>query len=350
MASMKNYSNALLTEIVPEKDQAIILDAIDGVQIHEYAVVIGTKIGPENLRHLSRISNNRVCIYVATKDIADTLIDIHKTVKPASSITTLRVGLNIPGFQHILSFRRQVYIKPEDVNNIPPLWKIDYDDTTYFIYPSLDAMICFNCKEQGHLARACPTNPNHQGATDSSSQENLPATPLSEESVIPKKPEFPKLPRKLPENNVMMNSSITTSEINAQAHNNKRPRSEGSSQTSLPTQQELFTKPSNVNLKKRAKKVKSRPQFIALPAAIEQVMTSCPTDFPCSFTQLVHFVNDAPKIHSIEEALQKYRLNAAETVVMLQKLYDHLENRQQKFRFTRITTRIEGSVLEDSSS
>ncbi|KAH0561019.1 hypothetical protein KQX54_011232 [Cotesia glomerata] len=172
-------------------------------------------------------------------------------------------------------------------------------------------MIYFNCKEQGYLARACLTISNHQGAPHSFSQENLQATSLSEESTTLKKPEFPSLPPNLPGNKVMMNALITTSEKNAQAYNNKRPKSEGSSQTALPTKQ------------------------VALPTAIEQVMTSCPIDFPCSFTQLVHCVNDAPRIHSIEEALQKHCLNAADTV---------------KFRFTRITTRIEGGILEDSSS
>ncbi|CAG5100618.1 Protein of unknown function [Cotesia congregata] len=164
MASQKNsYTNLLQTECVPTKDQTVIIDAIDGIQIHKYAIAIGTKIEPENIRHLSRIASNRVCIYVATKEIADTLVVVHKTDKlrdtevivrplisrnkrvilsnvppiipsdiilaklneskicPVSSITTLRAGLNIPGYQHIMRFRRQAFIKPEDVNKIHTL-------------------------------------------------------------------------------------------------------------------------------------------------------------------------------------------------------------------------------------
>ncbi|KAH0556651.1 hypothetical protein KQX54_001220 [Cotesia glomerata] len=85
MTASRNYTQALLTENVLFKEQAIILDSVDGVQIHEYAVASGSKIGPENIRHLSRIANNRICIYLSTKEVADNLIENHKTVKNSNS-------------------------------------------------------------------------------------------------------------------------------------------------------------------------------------------------------------------------------------------------------------------------
>lgn len=80
-----------------------------------------------------------------------------------STITTLRAGLNTPSLKHELSFRRQVYIKPEDLNKIPSHCKIDFDDTTYWIYPTLDNMTCFLCKQVGHIAKSCPTKMNPSG-------------------------------------------------------------------------------------------------------------------------------------------------------------------------------------------
>lgn len=195
-----NYTKALQTEFVPSREQAIVLDAIDGTSIQHYATAIGTKIGPQNIRYITRISNNRGYVYVATKELANDLIDTHKNVVineqsivirplifrnkrlilsnvppiiptnliehklketgiiPMSTITTLRAGLNNPAYQYILSFRRKLYIKPEDVRKIPSMWKIDFEDTTYWIYPTLDNMLCFVCKEEGHLAQSCPAN------------------------------------------------------------------------------------------------------------------------------------------------------------------------------------------------
>ncbi|CAD6210763.1 GSCOCG00010933001-RA-CDS, partial [Cotesia congregata] len=62
------------------KEQAIVLDTVDGTPTQDYALVIATKIDPENIRHISRISNNRVCVYLSSKEIADQLIDIHQAI------------------------------------------------------------------------------------------------------------------------------------------------------------------------------------------------------------------------------------------------------------------------------
>ncbi|CAD6217965.1 GSCOCG00011410001-RA-CDS [Cotesia congregata] len=238
MAASLNYTQALLTEIVPSKEQAIILDYVDGVQIHEYAVALGSKIGPENIPHLSRIANNRICIYLSTKEVADNLIENHKTVKvrdtdiyirplisrnkrlilsnvppiipndviieklkeskinPVSNISTLHAGLNIPGYQHILSFRRQVFIKSEEANNIPTLWKIDFDDTSYYVYLSLDTMLCFNYKEEGHLAKASPINAKPHSDADKTKMTT--ASHSSQENTVTHNPTFPSLPSRTP--------------------------------------------------------------------------------------------------------------------------------------------------------
>ena len=67
----------------------------------------------------------------------------------------MKAGIPIPGFTHILSFRRQLYIKPEDMENLPETIQIDFEGTTYWIYVSSDAPVCFICKEQGHMAKQC---------------------------------------------------------------------------------------------------------------------------------------------------------------------------------------------------
>lgn len=48
--------------------------------IEEYAREIVNKISPEEVRFISKISNNRVCIYSLTEELADEIIKEHKQV------------------------------------------------------------------------------------------------------------------------------------------------------------------------------------------------------------------------------------------------------------------------------
>ncbi|KAK2579957.1 hypothetical protein KPH14_007637 [Odynerus spinipes] len=57
-----------------------------------------------------------------------------------------------------MSFRRQVYVHPEDVNKLPESLKVTFEDTTFWIYISTDIVTCFNCKQTGHLAKDCSIN------------------------------------------------------------------------------------------------------------------------------------------------------------------------------------------------
>lgn len=55
------------------KNHAIVLNAIDGTKIEEYAYVIGNIIDPKNILYVSRISLNRICIYLTNKNIVEEL-------------------------------------------------------------------------------------------------------------------------------------------------------------------------------------------------------------------------------------------------------------------------------------
>lgn len=191
------YSNIANKIKVPVKEDAIVLDSIDGLSIHSYSLAIGQIIEPKNIVFASRISQNRVCIYLTSSELVDQLVNkgtkikiennvlqirrlISRTtriiisnacptipndlieeelnnrgIKTASKITYIRGGNKTPGYEHILSFRRQVYVKSEDLEKIPPSIKINFDDTDYWIYLSKDKVQCFLCKEEGHIAKFC---------------------------------------------------------------------------------------------------------------------------------------------------------------------------------------------------
>lgn len=72
-----SYAQIIQKISFPTKEQAIIIDSVDGVTIHDYTVAIGRLIGPNNIRFASRISQGRVCLYLSSKEIADKLTDDH---------------------------------------------------------------------------------------------------------------------------------------------------------------------------------------------------------------------------------------------------------------------------------
>ena len=138
----------------PKKDQAIVFNAIEDTKLLDYILAVGTLIGPKNIIFSSRISNNRICIYLSSKAIVDKLINERtpfkinnkilygrrlitpsqrlvlsnvcptipnhilvtefegKNLSLLSSITYRKINIPDPEYTHVLSFRRQVFISP----------------------------------------------------------------------------------------------------------------------------------------------------------------------------------------------------------------------------------------------
>lgn len=153
---------------------------------------------PKNIKFASRIiSNNRFCIYFTSKDIVEQIIskqpyivvnDIkityrrlinpakriilsnvqpiipHDTITKAinnipiriiSPITFTKAGFGKEEYDHIGSFRRQLYIHPDDNGKMPSLILINFEQTDYRIFISDDTVICYNCKQTGHTTKHC---------------------------------------------------------------------------------------------------------------------------------------------------------------------------------------------------
>nr|CAH7756748.1 unnamed protein product [Callosobruchus chinensis] len=197
----QSYSNAVIhhTPKHPNKDQAIIFNAVDGAKIQDYLLQLGPIVNPRNIKFCSRISNNRICIYLSSKTQVDQFLDhpgeikinneiikARRMVTPAdrlvisnvcptlphavlrdrllefginiiSPITFLRIGAPLPEYSHILSFRRQAYITPTEATTIPDSLEITHEDLIYRIFLSLDSQKCYKCKESGHVASQCPS-------------------------------------------------------------------------------------------------------------------------------------------------------------------------------------------------
>lgn len=108
----------------------------------------------------------RVCPSIPDYIIEDALVALG--LKLMSPITPLAAGLKKPGYAHILSSRRQVFVANEENNpaQIPDHILIEYENTEYKIFLITDTT-CFTCKTKGHVANRCP---NKTKQTDTHTQ------------------------------------------------------------------------------------------------------------------------------------------------------------------------------------
>ncbi len=68
----KSFANVLHNNMFPQKGSSIIIiDSVEGINVQEYTAAIGQIVGPENIRYVSRISQGRICLYLANPIIAD---------------------------------------------------------------------------------------------------------------------------------------------------------------------------------------------------------------------------------------------------------------------------------------
>lgn len=75
----RSYTNVVQSDYFPKKDQAIITEAEDGIQIKDYVYALSKITTSTNIRFILWISNNRTCVFMASKKIADDM-DQHKHI------------------------------------------------------------------------------------------------------------------------------------------------------------------------------------------------------------------------------------------------------------------------------
>jgi len=210
----KSFAETTLNSNLPKKEHAIVFDSIDNIPQIEYIIAISKLTSPKNIKFASRITNNRFCIYLNDKNTVDFLVEnhpyiiinSHTTIKIRrlinqakriiishvspdipneyiishlehhkiqilSPITHINAGFNIPELAHIISFRRQVYIKPDDFGKLPKSILINLENTSHRIFLDDDSIHCFLCKRKGHTTKQCKNPPTE--ATNTKINENV---------------------------------------------------------------------------------------------------------------------------------------------------------------------------------
>lgn len=49
------------------------MNPIEGLKIKDNIIAVGKQIGPKNVVFASRMSNNRICIYLQSEQVADNI-------------------------------------------------------------------------------------------------------------------------------------------------------------------------------------------------------------------------------------------------------------------------------------
>lgn len=99
-----------------------------------------------------RIVISNACPTIPHEAIETKLKELGLTI--TSEINFLRAGFKRPGFTHILSFRRYVYIS-SDFEILPETAIIEYEGIKYRIFISDDSKFCTYCKRHGHIVEEC---------------------------------------------------------------------------------------------------------------------------------------------------------------------------------------------------
>lgn len=182
----------------PTQDEAIIIEAIENTPLKDYISAIGNIITFRAITYASRMSRNRICLFLKDSNTVDDLINKHPLIKINNTILPIRklrsdskritlsevppfidnetlkqcllankliitspIKLlssyyNDPEMGHIYSFRRQTNLKSMSENGeIPDSLLIEYNDENYRIFLARDDIRCTKCNYKGHTALRC---------------------------------------------------------------------------------------------------------------------------------------------------------------------------------------------------
>ncbi len=228
------YAQTTSTNTYPIHSQAIIIHATDNLKLQDYVLNVRLHVGPANILFSARISNNRICIYLKTSQLADQFTTSHPSItignvilkvrklinlskkltisnvsphiphsaiehalmkqklKLSSPVSFMRAGFSDEQYKHILSFHRQVYILPdvpdEEIDNftLPESLLINFENEQFRIFLSTDDHWCNICKSTDHNTSNCTTHTTATNSKETSSRESQ--KPPANETSLPKDP------------------------------------------------------------------------------------------------------------------------------------------------------------------
>ncbi|KAL7294470.1 hypothetical protein TKK_0009908 [Trichogramma kaykai] len=398
------YSQVAKSDSYPKRNQGIIVDCADGISLTDYTCAIGDIVDPKNVLYSSRISNNRVCLYLSSKQLVDEVTDkfehivinnIKVPVRPLvaklqkviisnvappiphyilqnalenlnikciSPIVTLKAAINKEGYGHVLSSRRQTYIDPKDASKIPEFIKIEHDEISYYVYPSINTSIrCFACKAEGHIAKHCPSathslTPLSQIPSEISSQSSQSNLQDNVNKYTPEHlletDETHANHAVISDENILTSDPMETEITALPPKGEKRTRldtvsSEHSANSGKKTNKGEL-KITNVKKFKKIESKKEKPNLREQLQPAEKYLKSNLEKYPVNIEELSNFLNECFGKSNISEIAQNYSSNPQNLVLMLQDVHENISDRNLRSRINRILKRLNNSSISSS--
>ncbi|XP_044748699.1 uncharacterized protein LOC123309578 [Coccinella septempunctata] len=373
----------------PKKEQATLFHCEESLKLFDYVKAIGKIIGPKNICFASRISNNRICIYLSKIEYVDQLMEnnriikveeydlaIRRLVTPAkrviisnvcpsiphnlieealksmelqlvSPITFLRAGIPDDEYNHILSFRRQVYvIPPSESFTLQTSKLINFEENEHRIFFSTDKMECYICKQTGHIAANCPN-------TNSTRDTEMPLTPTpisstevfaSTSLLTPQQENLPEPPEAtettVPEESATVLSLKRVLSSSTEQDDPPSPLTHSPSESpQMPPPVAPAKKPAAKHTKKKAKKEDSKMSDHSRQT-IEQLYKNDPSSFNIPIQNLLAFLENSHGSNNPLKEAQEITNDIKLLLIDLHIIYQSLSDRSLKNRITRMTKKI----------
>lgn len=387
--------------IFPKKDQAIVLNVQDDLKLADYIVAIGNIVQPKNIQFASRISNDRVCIYLSDIQHVNKLVDDTKVIKigdhnlnirrlitparriilsnvcpsvphyvveralrglgiePLSPITFLRATFIGNEYSHVMSFRRQLYIKPDNNLQLPPSMLLNFEDTPYRIFICYDEIVCFLCKDKGHIAKQCPkseqlqtqesqTDMNQEHTESDNADSHLPPSELLSqinESQNPPSAEIGCIENPLKRTATSLETVSTDQLIQLDEMSD-------SSQKHTSTTDQTFAVPDqkirNPRKLRKQNSVEVDPlQLNEMLEPVKSVYQECNPSIP--FDIFSFFLENAFGNPDPLSLARTYKLNVSELVQTLGTIHPHITTRSLKNRCTRLRKKLRSQTNNEVS-
>lgn len=306
------------------------------------------------------ISN--VCPSIPNEKILASLQDIN--IIPTSQINYIRAGVVMEGYEHVLSFRRQMYINDNDIPKLPGSLVITHNETNFRIFFTNDRITCYTCKMSGHTTLSCKKyikNPdNNMIKTQSTSSTNWDInsslqTEMIEDTLPPMSPNLDKTT-----SDINMDTSRTLEEaINilkrlasttTTPSNPTSPHYDSSQETNTtikPPKKILLVEnkidPKHPSPSENRSRSNSRNRFSDnLDSHLESIkhLFDDKTKFKISFDQFTHIIENIHKHDNPLNIIQEYGLEGNEIITILEITCPYITTKIARNNFTRITNKI----------
>ncbi|XP_078053412.1 uncharacterized protein LOC144478913 [Augochlora pura] len=380
----KSYASMATNNSFPKRDQAITIESIEGTPVKEYATAIGKIINPNAIRFISAISNNRICIYLDSKNtvtelinkqpritINNTQVEIKPLITPSqriilsnvsptipheiiekffkqnnvrmtSKISFLRAGLQEPCYTHVLSFERQVYVNPEDTGKIPESFTVIHDKRQYGINATRDKLNCFRFNQEGHVAKVYPKNDESTTrSTDSqysdTEDEHIETETITKdlsEGIPTQEPllEPTELPQQITDTNTGNKRDLSTSTVSSVHIKN-------TNDFKIPTATQIPTKEKS-KVKRKTIKNYSEKKIEDMLKPAKNIIHDPQENFPLNISQLYSFLGKAFGSTYPTKIALEYTQDIPALIAMLIRIYANLPKRSVKKKIYRVTKRL----------